>query len=135
MSLCVWQNNTFQCVLARSGNQSYAIYLYADGLIQWTASIDQGGINGSGGNAALVGYNAGDELTSFKVPGSQTDNILNIVSTSNIGFPGVWVFRLDEDDVIFPPCDDNLFGKITLKFMLIKSCVFIGHNIRTLVQS
>ena len=37
--------------------------------------------------------------------------ILNIVSTSNIGFPGVWVFRLDEDDVIFPPCDDNLFGK------------------------
>ena len=50
-------------------------------------------------------------MTSFKVPGSQTDNILNIVSTSNIGVPGVWVFRLDEDDVVLSQCDDNLFGK------------------------
>ena len=107
----IWQNNTFQCVLARSGNESYAIYLYADGLIQWTASGAQGGENGFGGNAALVGYNAGDEVTSFKVSGSQTDNILNIVSTSNIGVPGVLVFRLDEDDIFLPQCDETLFGK------------------------
>ena len=112
--MLVWQNNTFQCVLARSGSQSYAIYLYADGLIQWTASIDQGGMNGFGGNAALVGYNAGDELTSFEVPGSQTDNILNIVSTSNVGVSGVWVFRLDEHDIALPLFDENLFGKILL---------------------
>ena len=116
----IWQNNTFQCVLARSGNESYAIYLYADGLIQWTASVDQGGENGFGGNAALVGYNAGDEITSFKVPGSQTDNILNIVSTSNIGVPGVLVFRLDEDDIFLPQCDETLFGKSVRLFSRIR---------------
>ena len=109
----IWQNNTFQCVLARSGNESYAIYLYADGLIQWTASGAQGGENGFGGNAALVGYNAGDEVTSFKVSGSQTDNILNIVSTSNIGVPGVLVFRLDEDDI---------FCLSAMKLCLVKVC-------------
>ena len=60
-------------------SQSYAIYLYADRLIQWTASVDQGGVGGFGGNAALAGYNAGDGLVSFTVPGSQTDDILNII--------------------------------------------------------
>ena len=105
-----FQTNTFQCVLA-SGIQTYAIYLYADELIQWTASIDQGGMNGFGGNAALVGYNAGDGITSFTIPGSQTDNILNLVSTSNIRVPGVWVFRLDEEEIVFPSCSDFFFGK------------------------
>ena len=110
----IFQNNTFQCVLARSGNQSYAIYLYADGLIQWTASRAQGGMNGFGGNAAVVGYNAGNGVISFTVPGSYTDNILNIVSTSNVGVAGKWVFRLDEDDVVLPSCDENSFGKCTV---------------------
>ena len=94
--------------MAGSGNQSYAIYLYADGLIQWTASIDQGGENGFGGNAALVGYNAGDGVISFTLPGSYTDDILNVVSISNVNVPGMLVFRLDDDDVVHPPCG---FGK------------------------
>ena len=91
-------------------SQSYAIYLYADGLIQWTASVAQGGFNGFGGNAALAGYNAGDELVSFTVPGSQTDNILNIVSLSNVDVPGMLVFRLDKDDV-FSSCGNSSLGK------------------------
>ena len=90
--------------MAGSGNQSYAIYLYADGLIQWTSS----GESGFGGNAALVGYNAGDGVTSFTLPGSHTDDFLNIVSISNVNVPGMLVFRLDEDDVVHPPCG---FGK------------------------
>ena len=100
------QNNTFQCVLARSGEQSYAIYLYADGLIQWSASIGQLGVDGLGGNGAVVGYNSGDGKISFSVPGSNTDAILNIVSTSNAGVPGMWLFQLDSDNIVPPPCQD-----------------------------
>ena len=104
-------------------SQSYGIYLYADGHIQWTASVDQGGFNGFGGNAALAGYNAGDGLVSFTVPGSQTDNILNIVSLSNVDVPGMLVFRLDEDDVVFSSCGNNSFGN---GFLLI--CTILGKT-------
>ena len=104
------QNNTFQCVLAISGNETYAIYLYADGLIQWTTS-DVSGVNGLGGDPALAGYNAGDGIISYTIPGSQTDDIIEIASTSNVNVSGVWVFRLDEHDPVLPPCDDISFSK------------------------
>ena len=108
------QTNTFQCVLAVSGSQTYAIYLYALGLIQWTTSDDQGGINGTGGNRLPVaGYNAGDSIVSFMIPGSLTDDIIKIASTSNVLIPGMWVFRLDKDDIVLLCSNDDilLFGK------------------------
>ena len=97
------QRNTFQCVLAVVGTETYAIYLYADGMIEWTTG--EGGINGLGGNPAIVGYNAGDGNISYTVPGSQAADIINITSVSNVDEPGVWVFRLEEDDVVLHPCD------------------------------
>ena len=102
------QTNTFQCVLARSGTRSYAIYLYADGLIQWSSA----GEGEFGGDAALVGYNAGDGVTSFTVPGSQTDDIVNTVFFSNSGIPGMWVFRFDSEDLVLPSCQENSAGII-----------------------
>ena len=96
------QTNTFQCVLARSGTRSYAIYLYAGGLIQWSSAGE-----GFGGNTALVGYNAGDGLTSFTVPGSQTDDIVNTVFLSNSGIPGMWVFRFDSEELVLPSCQES----------------------------
>ena len=92
-------------------SQSYAIYLYADGLIQWTTSVG-GDFNEF--TVALAGYNAGDGLVSFTVPGSQTDDILNIVSLSNVDVPGMLVFRLDEDDVVFSSCGSSSFGNVFL---------------------
>ena len=65
-------------------------------------------MNGLGGNPAIVGYNAGDGVISYSVPGSQTDDIIKIDSTSNVGIEGKWVFRLDQDDVVLPPCDTFL---------------------------
>ena len=78
--------------------------MYADGLIQWAESA-------IGSDAALAGYNAGDGVISFTVPVSQTDDIIDIVSTSNVNVPGMWVFRLDEDDLVFSNCSDDLLGK------------------------
>lgn len=92
-------------------SQTYAIYLYADGLIQWTAGDSQDGENGTGGNGALVGYNAGDGFTSFTVPGSQTDGIMHVEITSNVRNPGMWLFRLDREDILLPSCANIPIGK------------------------
>ena len=70
-------------------------------------------MNGTGGNAALVGYNAGDGIISFTVPGSQTDEIMKIASTSNVDIPGMWVFRLDRHEVILR-CQENANGMVFL---------------------
>ena len=69
-------------------------------------------MNGLGGNPAIAGYNVGDTIISYSIPGSQTDDIINIASTSNVGEAGKWVFRLDEDDVVLPP-RDTFLGMIT----------------------
>ena len=84
------QTNTFQAVLAQSGNDTYALYLYADGLIQWTTATNIfGGSNGFGGIAADVGF------TNYKLPGSGTCSIIHIASRSNVNIPGLFVFLLE----------------------------------------
>ena len=80
--------------------------MYADGEIQWTTGDASGGRGGLGGTPAQVGFNAGDGLRYAAIPQSQTSEILNIASTSNIGSPGVWVFRTDEDAVVIAGCSD-----------------------------
>ena len=82
------QTNTFQCVLFTNGAQSHVLFLYADGLIQWTAarSID---LN------ALAGVNAGDGVNYAIVPESLNISIINVSSTTNVGVGGMWLFRID----------------------------------------
>ena len=86
--------NTFQCVLASSDSESFVIFLYAD--LQWTTGDLSSGTDGLGGIEALAGINAGDSVNSITIPGSRTSNILNLVSTSNVGDPGVWMFKIGQ---------------------------------------
>ena len=65
------------------------IYLYADGLIQWSS--------GQGTNAARVGYSSIDGINFFNVSGSGTAAIINITQTSNVNIPGVWMFRVSSE--------------------------------------
>jgi len=81
--------NTFQCVLATNGAQSFVIFLYADGLIQWSS----GEHSESSNLKAVAGYNTREGNHSFSIPGSGTANIINITQTSNIGVPGVWILH------------------------------------------
>lgn len=83
------------------------MFLYADDLIQWTTGRASGGSGGLGGTEAQVGFNAGDGIRFASVPGSQTPAIINIASTSNVGRPGVWLFRVDQEEIIISGCDDN----------------------------
>ena len=90
------QTNTFQCILITDGTHSFVIFLYADDLIQWSlgniSTVD-----------AQAGFNAGDGMRHFTVEGSQTPAIVNIETTSNIGVPGKYLFRVDDTTVATPP--------------------------------
>ena len=93
------QTNTFQCALISDGTYSFVSFLYADGLIQWTTGDASGGTNGLGGIPAQGGFNAGDGDRFYSIPGSQMAAILNVYNTSNVGIPGLWMFRVDQSTI------------------------------------
>jgi len=66
------------------------MFLYAGGRIQWASSarFDR--------NIALAGINAGDGRTFVTIPGSLISRILSVPQTSNVGIPGIWIFRVDQ---------------------------------------
>ena len=79
--------------MAVSGDQTYTIYLYADGLIQW-----------SNEGRASAGYNAGDGIAYYMIPESLSQDIIYISLTTNVEQPGVWVFRVDRNELILTFC-------------------------------
>ena len=87
-------------MLVTDGSQSFVIFLYADGLIQWTTGDSSNGVNGTGGIPAQVGFNAGDGINFAAVPESRTADIIDIDTTSNIGVPGVWAFQVNEEAIV-----------------------------------
>ena len=49
-----------------------------------------------------MGFDAGDGINFYAVPGSQTSNISDIGLDSNVGETGQWMFRLASATVIIP---------------------------------
>ena len=78
----ILQTSTFQCVLVTTPTESFVILLYAYGEIQQ-------------GNA-VAGINAGDGVNSITLPGSLTSRSVNITQISNVGIPGVWIYKVGE---------------------------------------
>ena len=74
-----------------SGDQTYTIYLYADGLIQWSQVFSY---------SALAGYYAGDGFTFYTLPDSQSKDIINISLTTNVEQSGMWVFQVDRNESV-----------------------------------
>ncbi|XP_035658101.1 sushi domain-containing protein 2-like [Branchiostoma floridae] len=89
------KRNTFQAVLVSNGRHSFAMFNY--GRITWTTGTASDGdaATGLGGTPAQVGFNAGNGMQYFSVPGSQTHAIVDVETTSNVNIPGRWVFRID----------------------------------------
>lgn len=52
-----------------------------------------------------AGFNAGDGIRYFNVPGSATDRIINVSSNSNVGKPGRWMFRIDSAKIEAGGCN------------------------------
>ena len=97
--------NTFQCILATSDSESFVIFLYSD--LQWTTGSASLGYRGLGRNEALAGYNAGDGINSYTIPGSQTSEILKLSRTSNVGIPGTWIFKVGKGTYVSYRIVDN----------------------------
>ena len=70
------------------------MFLYVD--LQWTTGDISFGDDGLGGTEALAGYNAGDRINSYTIAGSRTSRITNIATTSNVGIPGTWIFKVGQ---------------------------------------
>ena len=64
--------------------------------LEWTTGDASGGSGGLGGTPAQAGYDAGDGNNFFVLPGSFTNNILNLVNTSNVSqeAPGLWTMAI-----------------------------------------
>ncbi|XP_073426629.1 alpha-tectorin-like [Dendrobates tinctorius] len=88
--------NTFQAVLTSDGYNYIAILNYGD--IQWTTGTASDGdpFTGLGGIPAQAGFNSGDDTHYFNIPGSRTNEVLKIETTSNVNYSGRWVFQVDD---------------------------------------
>lgn len=88
--------------MASDGDNLFVIFLYMD--IQWTQTQTANSI-------ALVGFDAGDQFSYYSLPGSRTDAIANVTRTSNVGMPGVWVFKVSGPSVESGGCLDMAVGE------------------------
>ena len=70
------QENTFQFVIATDGRRTFVFFIYGD--IEW--------------GFANIGFNAGDGVRSFMVPGALTFDSVDIEKGSNVGRKGVYIF-------------------------------------------
>lgn len=90
--------NTFQAVLrdrSDTGAGNFDIeFRYAD--LNWTTGDASGGSGGLGGIPAQAGFDAGDDINFFTLPGSRTAGILDLENTSNLSpaQPGMWSFAI-----------------------------------------
>jgi len=103
------QANSFQVVMATDGKKSYIIYIYND--IKW----------GQGG----MGFNAGDGVKSFTLPGSLTPAARDVEYGSNVGVTGLYAYRVDLPDIESPGGESSTDHKLLPERELIKSLIFI----------
>ena len=70
--------------------------------MQWTTGDASGGIAGLGGTPAQAGFNAGDGVNYYSLPGSRTPNVISVVNSTNAAVPGLWIFKVDSNNVAMP---------------------------------
>ena len=86
------QVNTLQVVLTTDGERSFTFFIYVD--ITW----------GEGG----IGFNAGDGVRSYTLPGSRTPEAREVEESSNVGVEGLYAYRVDLQDIILPGGERNV---------------------------
>uniref|UniRef100_A0A915DYD5 AMOP domain protein n=1 Tax=Ditylenchus dipsaci TaxID=166011 RepID=A0A915DYD5_9BILA len=101
--------NTYQVVLATDEIRSYVIFNYAH--INWTSSNTAGALQGRGGlQSAMAGFNAGNGTGWTSLPYSGEGRVLKLQEFSNVGVPGRWLYRVDEQ-IINGGCSNESIGK------------------------
>ena len=74
-------------VIAADQQMMFVFFIYHD--IQW-------------GDGANIGFDAGDRIRFFMVPGALTNQVLNIDEGSNVGVTGLYIYRVDLCSVLGP---------------------------------
>ena len=95
--------NSFQLVLTRPSTTSAPTDFDVEfryNRCQWTTGDASGGTGGFGGTPAQAGFDFGDLRTYVALPYGRTMSILNLCTTSNVGDPGVWRFRVRDGAVL-----------------------------------
>lgn len=57
--------------------------------------------------SSQAGFNAGDGKRYFNIPGSRTADVVDLEGTTNVGYPGRWVFRIDDANVEVGSCNNS----------------------------
>lgn len=138
--------NSFQLVLrnrADTGAGNFdADFRYHK--LEWTTGDASGGVDGLGGDPAQAGFDAGDGLNFQILPGSLTNNVLNLQYTSNVGTPGLWTISFrggllpgnTPDNPLLPVITDAgfefNFNIVLGQMMFIDPLVAIGYDYRVL---
>ena len=84
-----------------------SIFLYED--IQW-------------GEEAQIGFNVGDGHTSFTLPEALSYLALNVDEYSNVGEPGVFVFRIDSKSNASVCLKFLLYDKVYISVFIVIEC-------------
>ena len=83
-------------MLSYTDNSSFVIFSYSD--IQWTIA-DNRTANESARHA-VVGFSAGADSTPFLLPGSGSEDVITLNTSSNIGLAGLLLFQVDGENII-----------------------------------
>ncbi len=83
--------------MATDGESSFVFFLYPEGGIEWDFP-------------GQVGLNAGDGIRFFSHPDSFSSRLTNIHTTTNVGTPGVWIFRVDGSEIVPAGCSNQNSG-------------------------
>ena len=87
--------------MATDGMETFVFFLYAN--IEWIRANPTH-------SPAQVGFDEGDGVNFYVVPGTETDDgVFGLTSSSNIGVDGMWGFKVSGTSVI--PCVGT--GKLT----------------------
>ena len=83
---CTPQTNSLQVVMATDGQASFVFFIYRN--ITW--------------GIANIGFNAGDGVRFFMVPGALTSQTRSIENGSNVNILGLYIYRVDQNTVFEP---------------------------------
>ncbi|MEZ4405617.1 MAG: nidogen-like domain-containing protein [Polyangiales bacterium] len=86
--------DTFQVVMREVATPDDWDLEFRYGQCQWTTGDASEGISGLGGTPAVAGLLPGDNLAFLPLPGSGTNAVLDLCTTSNTGQAGVWRMRV-----------------------------------------
>jgi hypothetical protein len=119
------RTNNFQLILRDQRAGNFDVEFRYDRL-SWTTGDASGGSGGLGGTPAQAGYDAGNNVNFFTLPGSRTAAVTNLATTSNVSAstPGLWSFAIREGVLPGQTSDNPLLpvvvdGSFTFDFNVI----------------